>query len=370
MKKYVVSICIVIAGAVGFYACNEEDFASREFYEYLVYLLSKEDMNVYHGEHPFPNAGEETIGFFSIGVGGSLPNPDAFVVELTQNDSLFDRYNRYSFDVDSDKYAKLLSPKRYHIDRMVVDFPKDNKNQYVKVRVHVDNHGLSPDSTYFIPVSIKSVSGGYQTNPEKADLLYRVIVYNYFAEQIRMTTYSDRGSKLQVLNPFIEDVSQVVIVHDSLGQISETKVMRPLSKNSVRVMAGEEKEERLGNPTVEELVGGAMILSLDNDYTEGETYRKEVIGQNNQVYIVEGEYTAYKNVQISSYGTVQVEQIDDVDPIPVDLPKWNIYREERASMADETVIKYFYLRYRYRTLIVDQNYTAWTYVQTRLRKQE
>ena len=369
MKKYIISLCIVFAAAFCYTACNEEDFSKREFYEYFVYLLSKEDNNVYNVLHPFVNEGEETIGFFSIGVGGSRPNPDPFTVELEQNRDLFDRYNRYTYDVDSGRYAKLLSPRRYHIDRMMVDFPENNKNQYVKVRVHIDNHGLSPDSNYFIPISIKSVSGGYETNPDYADMLYRVVVKNYYAEQIEVTTYSDRGAKLQVLNPFIEDINQVVIVHDSLGQISETKVMRPLSKNSVRVMAGEEKEARLGTPTIDELIHGAMVLTMDNDYTEGETYRKEVV-QNNQVYVIEGEYTAYKNVQISSYGTVQIEQIDDCDPVPVDLPKWNIYCEERANQVDDTVIKYFYLRYRYRTLVVDQIYTPWTYVQTRLRKQE
>ena len=351
MKKYIIGICIVCAASFAFYACNEEDFSSKEFYEYLVFLLSKEDNNVYNVLHPFVDDGDETIGYFSIGVGGSLPNPGAFTVELEQNNTLFNRYNRLVFDVDSNRFARLLSPDKYHIDRMTVDFPANNRMKHVRVRVHVDNQGLSPDSTYFIPLAIKSVTGGYQTNPEKVDMLYRIIVENYYAEQIRMTTYIDRGRKLEVRNPNAIDISEVIIVNDSLGQVSETKAMKPLSKNSVRILAGEEKESRLGNPTVDELVQGAMILTvLEDEYIDAP----------------EGEY---KNVSIKPYGTIQIEQIDG-EPFQPDGAKWNIYREEIASMASDKKIKFFYLRYRYRTLIVDDYYTDWVYIQSVLRKQE
>jgi len=368
MKKYIISISIVFAAAFGFYACNEEDYSKREFYEYPVYLLSKEDHNVYNVMHPFYPEGFETAGYFSIGVGGSLPNPDAFTVELEQNKTLFNQYNRYVFDIDTGRYAKLLPAKRYHIDQMTVDFPKNNKKQYVKVRVHVDTHGLSPDSIYFIPVSIKSITGGYEANPKKADMLYRVIVANYYAEQIRLSTYTDRGKKLMVNNPNLADVNDIVVVHDSVGQVAETKVMKPLSYNSVRIMCGEEKEAKLGNPTKAELTKGAMILTMDYDYTEGETFSKEVTGLDGETVIVNGEYTPYKKVVISSYGNVEVEQFNDGGKVPFDLPRWNIYREERANQVDNTVIKYFYLQYRYRTRIVDNFYTDWMYVRSTVRK--
>jgi len=340
MKKYILGLSILIAAALCYTGCNEEDFSSREFYEYLVFLLSKEDNNVYSVSHPYVKEGDETIGFFSVGCGGSRPNPDEFTVELELNNDLFHKYNRLTFDVDSDKYARLLPVNRYTIERMTVDFPQNNRNQYVKICVHIDNFGLSPDSTYFIPLAIKSVSGGYQTNPQKSNMLYRVDVQNYFAESIRRTLYTDRGKKLFVFNPNVVDISQLIIVHDSLGQVAETKVMKPLSRNSVRVMAGEEKEVRLGNPTVEELNKGAMILTVDNN----------------------------NRVKITPYGTIQIEQIDGLQADGETY--WNIYREERSGMGEfSSYIKYFYLRYRYRTLIVDNNYTPWVYVQTALRKQ-
>jgi len=185
-------------------------------------------------------------------------------------------------------------------------------------------------------------------NPEKYNILYRIQVENYYAEQSKLTICTDRGRMLYVDNPNVLNPSEVIIKHDSLGQISETKIIRPLTKTSVRVMAGDQKEARLGNPTVNELIKGAMILTMDES----------------------GDVSTGRNVTITPYGTIQIEQMDDVLPLMSDGSKWNIYREERVSMADNRVLKLFYLRYRYRTLIVDDYYTDWTYVTTTLRKQE
>jgi hypothetical protein len=337
----------VIAASFGFSAC-EEDFSKREFYEYLVYLLSKETHNVYSVAHPFQQDGIETVGFFSIGCGGSLTNPDEFTVELELNNDLFHKFNRLTFDIDSSKFARLLPANRFRIEQwdhhkepsMTVYFPKNNIDRYVKVRVHVSIEGLSPDSTYFIPLDIKNVTNGFQTNPEKYNMLYRVDVKNYYASAVSRTLYTDRGKKLEVFNPNVVDVNQVVIVHDSLGQVAETKAMKPLSLNSVRVMCGEEKEARLGNPTVNELIKGAMILTIDDD----------------------------NNVKIAPYGTIQIDQMDGLQADGIS--KWNIFREESSGMEEWSwTIEYFYLRYRYRTQIVGDNYTPWSYVQTVLRRQ-
>lgn len=52
MKKYVyVLACCILA--ICFIACNKEEYSSREYYKYVVYLLSKENYNVYSDVFPF-----------------------------------------------------------------------------------------------------------------------------------------------------------------------------------------------------------------------------------------------------------------------------------------------------------------------------
>jgi hypothetical protein len=341
MKKFVYGL--VVAAVVCVTACSEEDFSSKEYYDYLFYLLSKETHNVYVAPHPYTE-GEETLGYFSIGCGGSLSNPGDVAIELEHDTILLNRYNRLTFDIDSSKFARLLPRHRYHIGGMNINFPAHSREQYVKVPIYVDTYGLSPDSIYFVPLAIKSVSGGYGTNPEKFNILYRIAVENYYAEHVRNTIYSQRGSLLPVEYGESEDVNDVVIIDDPANTppIVETRIIKPLSIHSARSIAGDEKVVKLETPTLAELEKSAIILTVAED----------------------------NRVQISSYGTVQVEQIDgtmaDGDP-------WNIYREERINMVDESVNKFFYLRYRYRTVsnadATPPVYNSWKYVQETLKRQ-
>jgi len=347
MKKYAYSLVIIFVFAVAYTACNEEDFSSKEYYRYLIYMLSKEDHNVYTVSHPYTEDEDETIGYFSIGCSGSQSNPEEITIVLGSDDILLDKYNLAINGTDSSRYARLLSPDRYHISAMTIEFPAQHKDQYVKVPVYVNSNGLSPDTTYFIPIAIKSArspSGVFEVNPDKHNMLYRVVVENYYAEQNRNTIYSLRGDELEV-DAKNDSTTQIVILDGEVLKLVyapfyvETRVIKPLSKNSLRVIAGKESVAKMAEPTLEELKKKAIILTIaDNG-----------------------------SVKISPYGNIQVQQIDGPQ---IDETPWNIYREERKNMVDETVNKYFYLRYRYRTLLNQTIYSDWTYVEERLKRDE
>ena len=322
MKKY---IYILLSGVlfINFIACNEEDYSKKEFYKHVVYLLSKENYNVYTDVFPFGD-GEKVTKYFSVCCSGSLTNPEGFTVELEEDTILFSQYNRMNYDIDTSKFAHLLPKEYYDVETFTVDYPANNTDPYVRVGITVLPDGLSPDSVYFIPIAIKSVSK-YEINPEKKNMLFRVALENYYAEQLTDTYYQLKGNRMNTAG-------------EAIGGITGSKLVRPLSKNSVRLYVGNESQVK--NSTIEEIKKFSMVLTVD---------------ENNKVII-------------TSYGSAQIEQIND--------PAWNIYEEVRKNAVDMTVNKYFNIYYRYRTVKTPATDTApavyndWVIVQETLKRIE
>lgn len=322
MKKYIYALasCILLTC---FIACNKEDYSNREYYKYVVYLLSKENYNVYPDVFPF-DEGKEVTRYFSVCCSGSLINPDEFTVELETDTILFNQYNRMNFDIDTSKFAHHLSKDMYRIETYTVKFPARNTDPYMKVAVSVIPDKLSPDSIYFIPLSIKSVSN-YEVNPNKKNILFRVAVENYYAEQLKDTYYQLKGNKLNAAG-------------EAIGGISGSKLARPISKNSVRLYAG--NENQTNKSTVEEINKYSILLTVDEN----------------------------KKVKISPYGSIEIEQYD--------TENWNRYEEIRKNAVDLSVNKYFNLYYRYRTVktpTTDKKpavYNDWVIVQETLKRLE
>ena len=90
------------------------------------------------------------------------------------------------------QYAKLLPKSRYEISSYTVTLPAKSDYHYERIPVKVRPEGLSPDSVYFIPLNIVSVSE-YDVNEEKQDILFRVAIENDFATQYPETYYTISG---------------------------------------------------------------------------------------------------------------------------------------------------------------------------------
>ena len=263
----------------------------KEMYKPVLYLLSGSE-NVYTVVYPFKE--DNAVGYFSVGCGGSLSNPEEITVQLEKDTVLFDLYNRTNFVFDSAAYARLLPEDSYVIENYTIKFPANSPEQYVKVPIKVNQQGLSPDSIYFIPLAIKSVSK-YEVNPEKKNVLFRVAVENDYAEQITQTNYYLRGTirKNDVATPM---------------PYSGSKIAQPLSKDEIRLFAGNLTQSN--KSTLEDINKNSIIVKINED----------------------------KSVIVRSYDTIEVEQLE--------APNYNRYYTLKDTNGKD--VEYIELYYRYK----------------------
>jgi hypothetical protein len=197
-------------------SCSEDKMFQEELYKKVFALVSSDDYNVLTVEHDLREP--ESTGYISASCGGTNPTEKDIRVVLVQDIDLFNRYNRGNFDVETDKYANLLPPDKYDIDDYSLTIPAGERSGRMKIRIRPE--GLSPDSTYLISLKVDNYSN-YEVNPDKKDVLYRIMLKNYYAVQKTATNYTERG-KLGEMN------------------VLGTKRMFPLTYNSVRIIAGNE----------------------------------------------------------------------------------------------------------------------------------
>ena len=285
-------------------ACDRDKIYTEEQYKNVIYLLSGSG-NVYTEGYTLNET--EPVKYFSIGIGGSNPNTEEVIVTLEPDNVIMGQYNRNNFD-DEDKYARLLPASRYDISSYTITIPAKPDEQYVKVPVKVRPLGLSPDTIYFIPLAIKSVTR-YGVNPEKYNMLYRVTIENDYAQQKVNTYYTKRGTQINPATPHIENV------------LSGVKLVQPLTKNTVRMFVGNWDNQEM---TVENIDKYAMVVQVNEDNT----------------------------LDITPYATdnLEVERLDD-------LENYNFYYPKETQ--GDRDYRVFYLRYRYRILDSDGTYSAW-----------
>jgi hypothetical protein len=304
---------ILLCGTFCFTQCSDDNFYTKEMYKRGGYLLSSTSQNVYTVVIPFKEASPVT--YFSVGCGGSKPNAEDVVIELQPDDYLFDRYNRSNFDIDSSSYAILLPKERYDIPSMTVVLPANSSDPYVKVPVNIQQQGLSPDSIYFIPIAIKSVSR-YEVNPEKYNALVRITVENDYAEQQPTTIYLQKGTSL---------------TGSTVTALNGSKIVQPLSTNEIRFFAG--NIAQTAKSTKADILKSAVTVRINTD----------------------------ESLTVLPFGTIEVETLSDPD-----------YNKYYIRIDPETgkEIQMFDLYYRYRTLnSTNPNvYSAWITIRESLQR--
>jgi hypothetical protein len=288
IAAYALVACLVVCGT----ACSNDKLYQEEKYKNVVYLLSGSE-NVYTEAYSL-NA-EDTVRYFSIGCSGSQPNPEAVTVTLEPDNVLLDQYNKSNFDIDARAYAKVLPAYRYDISSYTVTIPAQSEDRYVKVPVRVRPLGLSPDTIYFIPLAIKSVSR-YEVNDDKYNMLFRVTIENDYARQKVVTNYTKKGA--------VKDQST-----NTETSLTGSKQVQPLTKDKVRMFAGNEAQSQTTTPA--DIARYAITVQVKADST----------------------------LNISSYGTMEVEQLP--------LADYNRYVIEKQGTKE---LRVFYLYYRYRVL--------------------
>jgi hypothetical protein len=294
LRLHSISVMMAVMFATLFTGCTDSSMYDKEMYHPVIYLISSGDQNVYTVVIPFKESNPVT--YVSVGCGGSKSNPEEVTVVLEQdNNDLFDRYNRTNFDIDTDKFARLLPQNRYEIPSWNVTFPANSPESYANVEVRLNQQGLSPDSIYFVPIAIKSVSQ-YEINPDKSNMLLRVAVINDYAEQTATTVYTLKGTITSGTNS---------------TAVTASKIVQPLSADEVRLFAG--IQVQTNKSTLEEIAKYALIAKINPDNT----------------------------VSLRPYGTIEVEMLTQEG--------YNRYYTQNDPLTGRD-IQYMDLYYRYRTL--------------------
>jgi hypothetical protein len=206
-----------------FITCDRDEVFEREQYKNVFALISESD-NV---ARKFHKLGEESIGYVAASMGGTNPTTKDITVNLVEDQSLLDNFNRINYDTDVSKYGKPMPESKYDIDSYQFTIPAGGISGRLPIRIRPD--GLSPDTAYFISLRVESHSS-YEVNPDKSYVLYQIRTKNYWAQADGNTNYSMRA-KLRIQGSASE------------LEMPGTKVMHPLTENSVRIMAGNETYE-------------------------------------------------------------------------------------------------------------------------------
>lgn len=284
----VVALCIT--------ACDEDAQFDKELYKKVIYALSEDDLtfSVYHDLNQ-----EESTGFVSIGCGGTKHVDRDVMVEIELDNDAVAQYNKLHFDIDESKFAHSLASERFRIPDMTTELRKDNVDDYNTIPVYVRPEGLSPDSTYLIPLRIKSVSD-YEVNPDKSTVLYRVLLKNDYAVQSPITTYKTTGLDIKYKeNGTIDEARSFTV----------SRIAVPLTKNSIRCFVSMNSYDA-SKLTKDAIQKYAMSITVNKDAT----------------------------LTVASMGTTQIEMIDDGS---------NYYKETTSGLVK---LQSFYVHYRYRFL--------------------
>ena len=303
----IVSICFICCTS-----CDNDKIYQEEQYKNVVYLLSGSN-NIYVESYTLNEI--EPVKYFSVGYGGSKPNEKEIVVTLEQDVTILNEYNRVNFDFES-MYAKLLPKNRYEIGTYTVTIPAHSTDQYMKVPVKVHPLGLSPDSIYFIPLTIRNVSQ-YEVNDAKYNLLYRVTIENDYARQKVTTYYIRKGMETNLSNN-----------RETL--LSGTKIVQPLTKNKVRMFVG--NYTQVSSSTVSDIRRYAIVVEVKADHT----------------------------LDITPFGSIEVEMFD--------TEGYNRYDPE--VMQGIKTQRVFYLHYRCRIQNTDGTFGNWIEMKETLTRVE
>lgn len=290
LKITAACLCLAVLGSCEGYGIFED-----ELYEKIVYVLTKEDNQVFSEVHSLDST--VTVGNVIVLVSGSNPITEPVNVEFEFDENALNEYNLKMFGVDESKYLNPLSPSHYEIKSMSVNIDPGDTPARGLLPIHIKPEGLSPDSTYFIPLKIKSASID-SISAKQNNVMYRVYIKNQYADQEERTLYSMRGEKTEEgKNPYA---------------IMTNKTVLPLSKNKIRTTVDQKAfEDKISvintSCMVVEVKGdkSLVITPFNPDFMELEMVSKE--GYNQYRADVIGTYRFYLSYRYRTRSATDAE---------------------------------------------------------------
>lgn len=277
------SYLAILALTTVFSSCDDNAIFEKEMYKNQVALISSDPDNVF--EEIVQLTGEEVIGYIAASTGGTHAPKKDLIIQLEEDPEPLGQYNWSHFDADESLYAKLLPKEKYEIADYKIQIKAGERTGRTMIKLHPD--GLSPDSTYFIGLKATDISG-VELNPKKSTVLFQVLIKNDYASQAEDSFYTMTG----LVNGM---------------QTAANKELFPLTRNSVRMIAGNETFQS----TEESIKKTSIILEVDED----------------------------NKVTIKPYKDIQVTQLDNDPMYP------NVFKVEEAYGRKTNV---FLLSYQYK----------------------
>ncbi len=230
--KYKYSILLrTVCAVLG--ACNSYDFDQEQYRKEINLLQNTEGVF----DRQVVDMADETSEKGAIinivaGLSGSRPSNQAYSVSLINSDSLFNAYNKSNFDIETERYARRLPVECYEEPELRQDIPAGKSQVLFPFRLK-NLSKLSPDSVYMLNYEIdKDTETPY--NPKKRHVLLRIHWKNDYASTARQMAYSYNSAK--VITPATTPTGTA-----TLRRPTNSLTAFPLTKNSVRFLAGDEE---------------------------------------------------------------------------------------------------------------------------------
>lgn len=241
-KPLIFTVCVLSVLGCG----KGEEFFKDERYQKMIFLNS-DNNNIIHAEYVLSNDAE-TASELSIGVSGTNPIDKDESVEIEKNNKLFDPYNLNNFLDEVSKYAIKLKDDQYQIASTTASIsaiaPASRQVGLISIKLGKTTlEKLSPDSTYFIPLGIKSAVQ-YPIIETKRYALYKIYRKNAYASQRVQTIYTSSGTRNGAF-------------------MSVQKIVHPLTVNSIRSYPGQLFYS--GLDTYQQIKQNAMKIAVGAD---------------------------------------------------------------------------------------------------------
>lgn len=312
-KKIKMALCTII-GTLS--ACNEYDF-DQEQYRYEIGLLSNSSL-IYDRQVASVEQDKDTT-YLVATVSGSQPVSGTQHVALLESDSLLKAFNKSNFDIEKERFARLLPKECYEFPKLEMDIQKgDSKVMFPVYLKNLDK--ISPDSTYFLEYKIDSLKTP-DYNPKKRHVLLRIYKENYYATTKTATYYNYTSSTIVTPNPNGAP---------EIRRPTSANRVFPIGATSIRMMAG---DEDLGEYKTarSRIVSKSIILEIGEQQPENPLARELIIRAHDKVEDVEAEPA----------DVVQLTPIDDYD-------NTFLLNAIRTPDGRATYYKEFRLHYKYR----------------------
>lgn len=310
-------------------ACDNYGQFEEELYQKQVYLISGND-NILNMVCELDS--KDSLHNISISCSGTQSLDKDIEVTLETDTILFDKYNYNNFELDYEKYARLVDPKLYRFPTMTANLKASDENNYSLLPFYIDPKNLlslSVDSTYFIPVAIKEVSE-YSIKEEKKNILVRIRLMNKYAETIKSTYYAMKGFS----GNSIDDNNPMTI----------NKVVVPFTANSVRTTIG---TTSIKDPTEADIARTCIAIHVNEDNTVNVTpFNAEA-------------------------GTLEVEMLQVSKEEYPNFIYENVYVELPPKFPNGKISQSFLIYYKYRWRDnTDEDWSDWTHSRESLTRVE